>query len=145
MAIQELIDQAAPGSTVMVPPDVYLIDGQDNPVRCKSGVSLDLTGSVLRQAPGYGALSNVIHTAGANDVSILGGHLIGERSAQGISGRWGFGIRIDLGSRNIAVRNTVIDNCWMDGVLITDAYNVELAYIVSDRNRRQAVSIIDVD
>ena len=143
--IQELIDRTTPGFTARPPPGDYVIDGQDNPIRCKTGVTLDLTDAVLRQAPGYGNLSNIIATAGANDLAILGGNLIGERKADGISGERGFGIRIDLGSRNIVVRKTMINNCWMDGVLIKDAYNVELDRIVSDCNRRQAVSALDVN
>jgi hypothetical protein len=141
-----MINSASPGAIVHPPPGEYVIEGQDNPVRMKSGVSLDLTGVILRQAPGYGSISNVISTNGASNINVLNGHLIGEKNASGISGRWGFGIRIELGSKNVAVRNTIIDNFWMDGIIVTDNANgVELDHVVCDRNRRQGVSVIDVD
>lgn len=148
--IQSMIDAAKPGDTVRVPPEMYDVDVVNAPITLKSGVTLDLTEVMLRALPTDKKNSCVIKVYGVNDVTIIGGTIIGERdihigSTAWDQGGWGHGIDIREGSRNIKVRGANICRCFGDGVYISDAYNVEVSGVNSHHNRRMGLTIIHVD
>lgn len=148
--LQALIDQASPGSTVVVPAGSYQIDAVNDPLRLKSNVGVDLTGVTLTAIPNSKTNYKIVSISHCENVSVINGHIKGERdthlgSTDWSAGGWGFGIYIGEGSRNVSLQRTVTTDCFGDGVYVSDAYNVSLEGIVSDKNRRQGMSVIHVD
>jgi hypothetical protein len=148
-AIQAAIDAVAgTGGTVHVPDGTYLVDAAGNArLRLKSDMTLDLAaGAVLKAVPngtdGYALLS----ISGASNVTVAGGTLEGERHEHaGTSGEWGMGIRIDGGAENVTISGVTARNMWGDGFYVESARAVMLCAVVADSNRRQGLSIIEVD
>lgn len=144
--IQDLIDKAKPGDTVVVPPGQYDVDSVNAPVTLRSGITLDLTGVTLKALPNGESNYRVVKIYGVNNVTIRNGSVIGERDAHfNQSGGWGHGIDIREGSTNIKVLGTRISRCFGDGLYISTASGVEIVDVVSDGNRRQGMSVIDVN
>jgi hypothetical protein len=148
-ALQNLINEAAAGTTVRVPPGTYKVDAVNDPITVKSGVTLDLTNVTLKALPTDQGRSAIIKLWGVDHVTIINGMLIGERDSHiGDAGSQGMGI--DIGSpmngttaRDIAIRLTHISGCWGDGIQIEGGYNVTLNDVLCDRNRRQGLSVIE--
>jgi hypothetical protein len=148
--IQSLIDQAAPGDTVRVPPGRYEVDSVNAPITLRSGITLDLTGVTLAALPTDRIFSMVVAIPGCSDVTIVGGDIVGERDTHIGSTAWdmgggGGGITIYNGSRNVKIRGTKVSNCFADGILLLHAHGVEVDGVVSNHNRRQGMSVVDVD
>ncbi|MFW1760484.1 hypothetical protein [Acinetobacter calcoaceticus] len=96
-----------------------------------------------------------------NNVIVSGGKISGNRQqSTAIAGEWGMGISIKS-SRNVAVRDITIRDCWGDGIYIGKTgnlltplpenggslpycENVYLENIVCDYNRRQGISVISL-
>ena len=156
MDLQALIDVAAPGDLVKAPAGSYQIDAINAPLRLKSDITLDLSVAVLNAIPVMSATPSgelgyhMVEIHGCNNVTIIGGTIVGERdkhlsgTAPEVGG-FGHGISIQKGSRNIKVQNTKVSACFADGIYIEDAFSVEIARVTSDRNRRQGMSVIQVD
>jgi parallel beta-helix repeat protein len=74
---------------------------------------------------------------------------MGDRTTHtGTSGEWGMGIYIGANSSNVTVQNVTINNCWGDGIYVyttVSPSNIAINNILSDNNRRQGLSIINVD
>jgi polygalacturonase len=148
-AIQAAIDAVAgTGGTVHVPDGTYLVDAAGKGrLRLRSDMTLDLApGAVLKAVPndarGYALLS----ISGASNVTVAGGTLEGERHEHaGTSGEWGMGIRIDGGAENVTISGVTARNMWGDGFYVESARAVMLCAVVADSNRRQGLSIIEVD
>lgn len=86
------------------------------------------------------ALSNVDH------VQIIGGQIVGDRDThRGITGEWGMGIQI-TNCHDILLQDVNVSNCWGDGLYITGGCaDIHMIRVVSDNNRRQALSVTSVD
>ncbi len=150
MSIQDLIDAAQPGDRVVVPDGVYEIDAVNAPLRLKSDITLDLGAAVLQALPTAESTYQIVRVHGCNNVTIIRGTIKGERDSHlGPTnwkvGGWGHGISIREGSRNIKVLGTNVSACFADGLYIEDAFGVEISKVVSDRNRRQGLSVIQAD
>lgn len=141
------------GGTVLVPSGKYLINA-DTTVKIKSNVTLDMMDSTteLISKPTKSDRSYILMVINATDVSIKGGQIIGDRNEHlGTTGEWGMGIAV-YASNNVTINGTKIINCWGDGIVIgakggapfnaPDAsINVTVKNVVSDNNRRQAITI----
>jgi polygalacturonase len=151
-AFQDAIDEVAAhgGGTVWVPPGSYSIN-VDTSIMLKSNVILSMADSARLIAD---TSSNeryaVIKATKIHNVQILGGQIVGDRNYHiGTTGEHGYGITIS-GCDNVLVRNTKISNCWGDGFIVaaaggTTSTNITVKGIWSGNNRRQAISIIEVD
>lgn len=148
-AIQAAIDEVAgTGGTVFVPDGVYMVDGVGRRrLDVKSDLTLRLSKrATLKAIPTDSERYNVLTITGASNVTVEGGTLEGERYAhKGKSGQGGMGIRIRRGARNITVSGVTAKKMWGDGFLVEGAQNVTFCYVTADNNRRQGLSIIDVD
>ncbi len=75
--LQDLIDQAASGSTISVPPGEYVVNVQ-TPIRLKSDIILDLTGSTIVASPTNSIFYAIVVADACNNLSINGGTIKGE-------------------------------------------------------------------
>lgn len=148
-AIQTAIDEiAGTGGTVFVPDGTYMVNAEArNWLTLKSDMTLKLsTGATLRAIPTRRSYYAILSIAGVSNVAVVGGTLEGEREGHlGKSGEWGVGIRIDRGAHHITVREVTAKKMWGDGFYVQGAADVALCSITADDNRRQGLSIIDVD
>lgn len=151
-AFQKAIDLVAAqgGGTVFVPPGTYSIN-PDTSINLKSNV-------IFRMADSARLIADttsheryyIIKAVRVHDVQILGGQIIGDRDYHiGTSGEHGYGIAIQ-GCDNALVKNTNISNCWGDGLIVGGSSgkvstNVTIKSVVSDNNRRQGMSIFNVN
>ncbi len=156
-AFQLAIDSMAKlgGGTVKVKPGNYYID-VDSSINMKSHVTLNLfdTSSRLIAIATYSGRYNLIAIKNADDVSVIGGKIIGERYRHlgpecAHKCEQGYGIAI-YGSSNVKITGTYIRDCWGDGVVIygssgVDCKNISLLKITSENNRRQGLSILNGD
>lgn len=147
-AFQKAIDLVAAhgGGTVWVPPGNYSINA-DTSIYLKSNVILSMADSARLIA---GATSHerycVIKASNIHDAQVLGGRIIGDRDYHiGTTGEHGYGIAIQ-GCDDVQVKNTNISNCWGDGLIISSAAtNTTLKSVVCNNNRRQGISIFEVN
>jgi hypothetical protein len=157
-AFQKAIDSMAGlgGGIVRVRTGNYYID-VDTSIHMKSNVTLymyDTTRKLLAKPTSSGAY-RVIEVRNVNNVTIMGGKIIGERYIHTgptcpNSCEQGYGIAI-YGCSNVKVTRTHIANCWGDGIIVTGSAggsassNITLKRIVSTNNRRQGMSIFRVN
>ena len=100
----------------------------------------------LRVIPTGHSHYTVLTVRNANNVEIVGGSLVGDRSRHlRNAGEWGFGINI-VGSKNVYVHGTKISEMWGDGMWIGASSlrrsdYVTVNNVVSSHNRRQGLSI----
>ncbi len=148
-AIQAAIDEAAgPGGTVLVPDGVYLIDATAKPhLSLKDNVILKLAaGATLKAIPNDQKKYAVLTIAGASDVAVIGGTIEGERDRhKGKGAGWGMGIKIGKGAKRVVVSGVTAKNMWADGFYVQRASDVAFCAVTADGNRRQGLSVIDVD
>lgn len=153
-AFQKTIDYVASkgGGTVMVPKGKYLIDG-DTSIKIKSYITLKMDSAAeIIAKPTSSERFYILMVLNATDVNIIGGKIIGDRDAHaGTTGEWGMGIAVYAGT-NITIDGTKIYNCWGDGIVVGSkggapwyasnaSRNVIIKNVVSDNNRRQAITI----
>jgi polygalacturonase len=153
-AFQKTIDYVASkgGGTVVVPQGKYLIDG-DTTVKIKSHITLKMDSAAqIIAKPTSSERFYLLMVVNAADVNIIGGKIIGDRDAHlGTTGEWGMGIAVYSGS-NVTINGTQISNCWGDGIVIGSkggapyyasvaSTNVTIKNVVSDNNRRQALTL----
>lgn len=151
-AIQAAID-ALPlmGGIVRFQAGTYLINVEDS-IRMKDNTSLELTPrTILRALPTKNEKSAVILVDRAQNVSIEGGRIEGERLQHlGTTGEWGMGIAL-YSAADVSIRRISIENCWGDAIYIGARENERANQRISvDRvnltnNRRQGISVISVD
>ena len=146
-AIQAAID-ALPdsGGTVYVPAGRYMINAYKS-LHLHSHTRMKLDPSAeLRVIPTGHSHYTVLTVRNANNVEIVGGSLVGDRSRHlRNAGEWGFGINI-VGSKNVYVHGTKISEMWGDGMWIGASSlrrsdYVTVNNVVSSHNRRQGLSI----
>lgn len=147
IAIQSAIDQVAvTGGTVYVPDGTYLIDTVKR-IMMKSNVTLKMSsGTVLKAIANNRQVYDVIRVENASNVNIIGGTVQGDRySHTGTTGEWGHGIEV-WGAKNVVIEGVTTKEAWGDGVYISaGAANVTLCSVISDNNRRQGLTITDVN
>lgn len=156
-AFQKAIDSMASlgGGIVRVRTGNYYIN-VDTSIIMKSNVTLymyDTTRKLLAK-PTYSGRYHVIIARNVDNVTIMGGKIIGERYTH--TGptcpnqcEQGYGIAI-FGSNNVKVLRTHIADCWGDGIILSgsagvSSRNITLKRIVSTNNRRQGLSILRVN
>jgi polygalacturonase len=151
-AIQDAIDQAAAngGGTVSLGDGDYNVNA-DTSIFLRSNVTLSMTGNAnLIADTSSNERYAVIKAVNIHDARVLGGRIIGDRDYHnGTTGEWGYGIAIK-GSDHIRVVNTRIGKCWGDGLIVgpaggTPSTNITVKGVWSRNNRRQAISVIEVD
>jgi hypothetical protein len=148
-AIQAAIDEiGGTGGTVLVPNGTYMVDAVGkNGIALKSDMTLKLSESAtLKAIPNSSNGYAVLSISGASNVRMVGGTLEGERDEHmGKSGEWGMGIRIDDGSEHITISGVTAKKMWGDGFYVQSAADVKFCSVTADYNRRQGMSIIEVD
>ncbi|WP_243288548.1 right-handed parallel beta-helix repeat-containing protein [Geothrix terrae] len=142
-ALQKAIDAVGgTGGTVSVPAGTYRVDALTS-LLLRSGMTLSLdSGAILAAIPNGADNYTILRVSGVSNVNILGGTLLGERSAHtGTTGEQGMGLRITGGAQHIAVVGVTARECWGDGFMVADASDVTLCHVTADHNRRQGLSI----
>jgi polygalacturonase len=146
--IQAAIDAVAgTGGTVFVPDGTYWVDAVGQRLQLRSRMTLSLArGAILKARPNRAEGYAVVTVSGASDVTVTGGTLEGDRHQHaGTAGEWGMGIRIDGGSQRVTVSGVTAKLMWGDGFYVHGARDVRLCSVTADRNRRQGLSVIEVD
>lgn len=147
-AIQRAI-RAAAGSfrTVLIPKGTYMInptaDSGRNGLLLGSRMTLRLAPeAVLKALPSSSESYSILVASRVSDVKVIGGTLLGERSAhKGTTGEWGMGLTL-YNARNVTVQDVTARECWGDGFYIAaDSRQISLCRVTADHNRRQGLSI----
>lgn len=150
-AIQAAINALpSTGGTVEVPAGTYMINALTGiSLHSHTRLLLD-TGATLQAIPNGASRYWVVKAWNVNNVEIVGGNVIGERSKHlGTTGEWGYGINVS-GSSNVYVHDIHVSDSWGDGLLVgaigsgTSAVlstNVTLNRVTSSNNRRQGLTI----
>lgn len=139
------------GGTVIVPTGTYMIDALKS-VSLRSHVRLSLASNAyIKAIPNNSDRYWIVKAFGVNNVEIVGGHIVGDRTNHtGNGGQWGYGILIE-GSSNVYVHDLTVTNSWGDGILVrginwdngsvTPSNGVTLNRVKADNNRRQGLTI----
>ena len=148
-AIQAAIDEVkGKTGTVLVPKGTYMIDAAGKQ-RLELGDDMTLKledGAVLKVIPNDAEKYRLLTLSGVSNVWVLGGTFEGDRERHnGKSGEWGHGIRIGKGAKNVTISNVVAKKMWGDGFYVQDAEDVRFCGVTADANRRQGLSVIQVD
>lgn len=148
---QAIWDAAARSGVVYVPAGQYQISINGGVgIGMQSGVHLMMHDKAVLNVTGTDQdWYNVIYIANAENVSITGGRISGERSVhKGSDGEDGMGIGI-LDSTNVTITGMTISDNWGDGIYLgtTSALqggckNVTIDSCKISRNRRNNISII---
>lgn len=147
-AIQAAIDAVKSSKgTVLVPKGVYMIDAVDKRLKLKDDMTLKLAeGAVLKVIPNNAEKYSLLTINDVSNVWVIGGTLEGEREQHmGKAGQWGYGIRIGKGAKRITVSNVISRKMWGDGFYVQDAEDVRFCGVTADANRRQGLSVVQVD
>jgi hypothetical protein len=144
--IQRACDASGPGDTVLVPDDaMVLVDAVVAPVVPRAGTTLRIDG-VVRAMPNAEKSYNIVRVDNDDVAIVLNGIIEGERHQhQGAGGEWGHGIRIGEASRAKVTGRGRVHACWGDGIYVQGAKDVTIEGILLSQNRRQGISVIDVD
>ncbi|MFA6003657.1 MAG: right-handed parallel beta-helix repeat-containing protein, partial [Elusimicrobiota bacterium] len=153
-AIQSALNAVTAGGTVTIPSGTYMINAiysaasGNHGLALKSNMTLSLAaGATLKALPNASPAYAIIQLVDVSNANIIGGILEGERAAHtGTGGEWGMGINI-IRSHNILVDGVTAKECWGDGFYVGGATstNITLQNVVADHNRRQGMSITNVN
>lgn len=151
-AFQAAIDALpSTGGTVIVPTGTYMINALKS-INLRSHMRLSLASNAYVKAiPNSADRYWIVKAQGLNNVEIVGGSFIGDRTNhQGSSGQWGYGILVQ-GSSTVYIHDTNVSNSWGDGLLVrainwddgsvTPSNNVTLNRVKANNNRRQGLTI----
>jgi polygalacturonase len=151
-AFQAAIDALpSSGGTVMVPNGTFMIDALKS-INLRSHVRLSLAADAyIKAIPNDAQRYWIIRAFGLNNVEIMGGHIVGDRTDhQGSLGQWGYGILIQ-GSSDVYVHDITLTNAWGDGLLVrainydngavVPSNSVTLNRVTANNNRRDGLSI----
>ncbi len=148
-SIQAAIDAVAgTGGTVLVPDGVYMIDAAAKPrLSLKDDMTLKLAdGATLKAIPNDQKKYAVLMISGVANVTVIGGTLEGERYGhKSKAGSWGMGIHIKEGAKNVVIADVTAKDMWGDGFYVSDASDVTFCGVTADHNRRQGLSVIEVE
>jgi parallel beta-helix repeat protein len=144
-AFQAAIAAVKKGGIVWVPAGKYLLDvSESNSVTLKDNMTLAMDpNAVLMVKPNALKRYYLITTAGASNVEIYGGQLVGDRNKhKSTVGEWGYGIQIGKGSQHVRIHDIKISDMWGDGIC-TGGYpdDIVIQRVLSTNNRRQGLSI----
>ncbi|MFK7696027.1 right-handed parallel beta-helix repeat-containing protein [Paenibacillus sp. HJGM_3] len=150
-AIQHALDAVpAAGGSVYIEDGTYRVDAVRELRPASNTTVLMSPGAVLTAIPNDKERFAVINIINKENVTIQGGTIIGERYGHlGTTGEWGMGISI-RSSRNVTVRDTIVRDCWGDGIYIgtDDSQNpriecehVKILHVTCENNRRQGMSV----
>ncbi|MGA2080400.1 MAG: right-handed parallel beta-helix repeat-containing protein [Holophaga sp.] len=145
-AIQRAVDAVAgTGGAVLVPAGTYRVNTIANSNRgLVLGGRMTLAmapGAVLKAIPNASGNYTLVSVAGASDVTVLGGTLLGDRGAHaGTAGEWGMGLSVQ-GSRRVTVAGVSARECWGDGFYISGSAEVTFDSVLAVHNRRNGLSI----
>src|SRR4249919_54030 len=143
------------GGTVFIPAGTYLVDAVRS-VQLRSLMHLQMDPAAKLVAKTTSSDSyNVLLADVLHDVEISGGQIVGERDSHiGTIGEGGHGIRI-RGCQRVTIRDIICSKGWGDGITVgprpnfgktfTYSADVVLANVVCTGNRRNGVSIGDVN
>lgn len=139
--------------TVYVPAGIYKIDAQTG-IELKSISNMKFvmsSNAVLKAVDNSSRIYNVIHIVNAENVTISGGRIVGERyEHSGNTGEWGMGIGI-YDSSHIKITGVKISECWGDGIYIGSNHeyilpagcnNITIEKCNLRNNRRNNLSIV---
>ncbi len=149
-AIQAAIDDVAgTGGTVFVPNGTYMVDaaGKKTRLMLKSDMTLKLSErAILKAIPNDAEHYALLTISDVSNVTVVGGTLEGERTRhKGKTGEWGMGVHIRRGAKRITISGVTAKKMWGDGFYVNDAKEVTFCSVIADNNRRQGLSIIDVN
>lgn len=148
-SIQAAVDATPWGGTLYVPPGYFLINPEGGGIWLHSNMTLLLAeGAILQAIPSNKPWYSVIVVSDVENVTIAGGTIRGERYGHVGEGEWGHVLGI-WSSQNIFISNVNIKDGFGDGIYIADdsdsggfTKNVNICYVVSDNNRRAALSVV---
>jgi parallel beta-helix repeat protein len=144
---------AAGGGTVIVPAGTFMINAVANSwygVRVLSNVTLYLSSGAVLQCITNGVDNYGIVNLSGNNATITGpGTISGDRATHtGTTGEWGMGIYVgNTTATNCTISNVTVTNCWGDGIYVYETSgttNLTITGVTCDNNRRQGMSIINV-
>jgi len=149
-ALQAAFDKVGgTGGTVLVPDGTYMVDAVSNERRLKirKDTTLKLSpGAVIKAIPNGALNYSLLTIANVANVTVSGGTLEGDRAQHtDKAGEWGMGLMIGEGAKNVTVSGVTSKEMWGDGFYVATAQNVTFCSVVSDHNRRQGLSVIEVD
>ena len=148
-ALQAALDRVAgTGGTVFVPDGTYMVDAaSQRRLKIHSDTTLKLAPhATLRVIPNGSKEYALLTVAGSSNVTIMGGTLEGDRAQHSAKeGEWGMGLSILQGAKNITISGVTSKEMWGDGFYVEGARGVTFCSVVADHNRRQGLSVIDVD
>ncbi len=136
-----------------VPAGTYRIDAETK-INLRSNMSLILADNAVIQAIGNSSKGyDIIYANQVSNVTISGGHIMGERYSHGeTKGEWGMGIGI-YDSTNIQISNIAVSDCWGDGIYLgthssgaaAGCRQVTITGCRLYNNRRNNLSIVSAD
>lgn len=135
---------------VSIPPGDYKIDAVKS-IKPQNGSILTISKDArLNVIPNGSSSYKVFDISNLQNVTITGGQLIGDKySHLNKNGEWGMGIDI-RDSQNISISDMSINKMWGDAIYLgsngkNSNYNIKLLNLKMDDNRRQGISIINVN
>ena len=157
--IQNVVDKAQSGDTVVVPPGNFMINpiansnvtmfGSNTGIVLKSGITLDIEG-FLQAIPNSSSHYVMLAVQNVSDLVVTGkGKIIGDHDKHTTVGNpsseWGHGIFINQ-SQNITVNNGLnISKCHGDGLAVMSCDNLAVDHVVFDSNYRQSFSVSSIN
>jgi Pectate lyase superfamily protein len=147
--LQAALDKVAgTGGTVLVPDGVYMVDAaSERRLKIRNDTTLKLSSGATIKAIPNGAQSYALLTvSGVSNVTVTGGTLEGDRAQHTEkAGEWGMGLSILAGAKNVTVSGVTSKEMWGDGFYLDGAQGITFCSVVADHNRRQGLSVIEVD
>jgi parallel beta-helix repeat protein len=148
-AIQRAVNAVAgTGGTVKIPAGTYLVNPVVNAhagVRFGSNTTMVLDqGAVLQAMSTSTSDYKILCISGVQNVFIKGGSIVGNRGNNTITdtNESGTGITIS-NSQHVVIENVTVQDCWCDGVYVSDnSLDVTLYNLMVDNNRRCGSAIV---
>ncbi len=151
-AIQQAVNAVVgTGGTVKIPIGTYMVNPVANSnagIRLGNNMTLSLdSGAILQALPTSTSNYCVLLLSGVHNVNIIGGTIIGNRSNNTITDTDENGMGIQAAnSQHVVVDSVTSRDCWCDGFYVSDgSQDVTLCSVMADHNRRNGMSIVNVD
>jgi hypothetical protein len=158
------------GDTLFVPNGKYMIDAVKRlPLKSDMTFHMD-TAAELHVIPNRETHYQLLYLRNVKNVTIKGGRLVGDRNhhvcGDGSNcrniiipnariracGQWGMGIFVTNGCENITIHGVTSSDMWGDGFYVgaggedrKPPKNIHISRCVSNNNRRQGLSVINVN
>jgi len=156
-AIQAAINAVDPaaGGTVYVPSGVYIVrynaQGDNASLKLKSNMTFQMDPAAeIKLMANSSDYYQILNLGNVQNVTITGGTITGDRNTHtGNTGEWGYGMSV-WDSKDITISGVKARNCWGDGFFVngtngTTTQNVTIQNCTADNNRRQGLSICDLN